>query len=219
MRVKKDVIIFDLDGTLLKSAPSIVHSLQKTQEHFNIDVWEFEDLTFAIGPPLEENLNAIGISDNDIEEALACYRKHYSEFVFTKESLYDGVEDMLKDLKQRGKRLAIGTSKLESVAIDVLEQIGIAGYFELIAGHDNDDSGAGCRNSKGEVLAYVIEQFGCSVEDAILIGDRKFDIIGAKEVGLACVGVLYGYGSLDELEEHEPEFILGGISEITSLIE
>lgn len=214
LKLNKQTIIFDLDGTLIKSAPGIISCMQKTQEAMGMEIWLPKDLEFAIGPPLEDTFSKhFKISDDRLNEALECYREAYANLVFDKNTLYDGVEDMLKTLKSNGKTLAIGTSKLESVAITVLKKIGIDHYFDLIAGHDDENY----RDSKGKVIAYAMNKLQCVHNDTILIGDRKFDIVGAKEVGIECMAVLYGYGDLEEFQKYGADYIVNSTDEISKV--
>lgn len=213
-KLDKGTIIFDLDGTLVKSAEGIICCMQETQKAMGMEVWLPEDLKFAIGPPLEDTFSkSFKIPDEKLDEALEIYRSAYEKLVFDKNSLFDGVEEMLQKLKDNGKILAIGTSKLESVAVTVLKKIGIDHYFDLIAGHDEENY----RDSKGKVIAYAMNKMHSIHEDTILIGDRKFDILGAKEVGIECMAVLYGYGDMEEFEKYGADYIVNTTEEITNM--
>lgn len=214
MKLKKDYIIFDLDGTLLASAPDIISCMQKMQKDIGMKVWEAEDLVFAIGPPLELTLaNDFKVAPDKIEETYAIYRSHYAKVQFNRSMLFDGVVEMLEKLKNSGIILAIGTSKLEHVALRCLEELEIAHYFQLIAGHNEEEH----RDTKGKVIDYAVKTLGCEKDNVILIGDRKFDIIGAKEVGIESMAVLYGYGNQEEFDEYGADYVVKTTKEIENI--
>lgn len=215
---EKELIIFDLDGTIIASGDGVISCFQKMQKELGMKVWDKEDLIFAIGPPIAETfLKEFAIPKDELEHAFEVYRKYYKEIIIDERLLFDGISDMLADLKSKGKILAIATSKIEENAIKNLEDMGVIQYFDLIGGHRDDIK----RDTKGKVLQYVVdcltEKTGLSKDKAVLIGDRKFDIIGAKEVGITVVSVEYGYGDREEFLAHNTDFILPTVKSISEV--
>ena len=196
-------VIFDLDGTLSDSGPGIFKSTRFALERLNaIDgtdrpIPEPDALRWIIGPPLQESFAKLVGADRG-EAMLALYRERYATIGMFENSLYPGIAAALGELKARGYRLFVATSKLEIYARPILEHFELAGYFEAIYGSQPD----GSRANKGELLRYLLGCERLSPSDgAVMIGDRKHDAIGAHAVGIASVGVLWGYGDAAELTE------------------
>ena len=195
---KRRDLIFDLDGTLTDSAEGILRCTRYALQKLSLPLPPEETLRKFIGPPL---LGAFtDLCGLDQETALQCvywYRERYREIGWFENRVYDGIPEALRQLKSKGKRLFVATSKPEPFAIRILEKFGLAPDFDLIAGSLLDNS----RSQKAEVLTFLMETASISPDDAVMIGDRFYDVNGAKEVGLPCVGVLYGFGDANELSE------------------
>ena len=130
-------------------------------------------------------------------------------------NLYDGIGELLTELKASGKTLAVATSKPEPFAVKILEHFGIADCFACIAGGTLDET----RTKKAEVIRYALEALWIPVGlSAVMVGDRKYDIIGAREVGIASIGVLYGYGTRDELSEAGAPFLAADVEALGKLL-
>lgn len=193
-----DVILFDLDGTLTDPELGITTCVQYALKHFGIDVEDRSSLRSFIGPPLLDSfMKVYGFDRQQAEEAVAKYRERFSTVGLFENKVYPGIDRLLDKLKQQGKILATASSKPEKYVLQILEHFGLDGYFDEIAGAELSLSG---RNSKEDVLRYVLDRLG--VEDrstAVLIGDTRFDVQGAKAVGIDCIGVTYGFGEAGEL--------------------
>lgn len=192
------VILFDLDGTIDDSCEGIIKSARYALSFWGIEATR-EQLRPFIGPPLTWSFpNLFHIPEDEVEQAVERYREYYAVNGIFEGKLYDGVVDMLLALKAAGFRLAVATSKPEMYARPILEHYGITHLFEEIAGSPPDESGG-----KAAVIADVLARLGNPDKASVLmVGDREHDIEGAKANGLCSAGVLWGYGSYEELTSH-----------------
>jgi phosphoglycolate phosphatase len=197
--------LFDLDGTLTDSKPGIVACVEYALRDFGITVEDTYTLTPFVGPPLRDSFRDFySFSDADAERAVAKYRERYHTVGWKENSVYPGVEDMLQTLRDAGVRLAIATSKPQKYARLIAENFGLAFYFDCIIGSEFD----GTRGKKSEVVAETLCRLGVTDTcEAIMIGDRKFDVLGAAENRLCTVGVRYGYADAGELEKAGAIFV------------
>lgn len=213
---KYNTILFDLDGTLTDPGIGITNSVMYALKKYGINVSERSELYKFIGPPLAESFGKYyGFSTEEFYKAVDCYREYYRDKGLYENIVYEGVEDLLKELKTEGKTLAVATSKPEIFAKEVLRHFGLDKYFDYIAGGNLD----GTRTVKAEVIAYALES--CCVTDkksSVMIGDRMHDIIGAKTIGIDSVGVLYGYGNREELENAGADYIAETVTDILKFI-
>lgn len=193
-----DIILFDLDGTLTDPGLGITNSVMYALRKYGMEVPPRQELYSFIGPPLKQSfMRWCGFDEAEGEQAVKYYREYYRDKGLLENEVYDGIEDMLKALSEKGKRLAVATSKPEEFAIRILEHFGLAQYFEVIAGDTLDFK----RNTKADVIASALERLGVTDRSGvIMVGDREHDVIGAKAQDLPCIGVLFGYGSQEELE-------------------
>lgn len=193
-----DIILFDLDGTLTDPGLGITNAVMYALRKYGMEVPPRQELYSFIGPPLKQSfMRWCSFDEAEGEQAVKYYREYYRDKGLLENEVYDGIEDMLKALREKGKRLAVATSKPEEFAIRILEHFGLAQYFEVIAGDTLDFK----RNTKADVIASALERLGVTDRSGvIMVGDREHDVIGAKAQDLPCIGVLFGYGSQEELE-------------------
>lgn len=205
-------ILFDLDGTLTDPGIGITNSVWHALKKYNISVEERKELYCFIGPPLIDSfVKYYGFSEDQAREAVAYYREYFADKGKFENEVYDGVETMLKQLKDAGKKLIVATSKPEVFAKQILDYFGLTQYFDFVAGATLDET----RVKKAEVIAYALESCGITeLSDAVMVGDREHDVIGAKTVGLDCIGVLFGYGSREELEQAGADYIAETVEDI-----
>lgn len=200
-------ILFDLDGTLTESGPGIMNSVRYVLNKLGKPQQPPEVLRKFVGPPLAHSfMHFCGFTEAEANSAIYTYREYYHEKGMFENSVYPGVEEMLKSLKAAGLRLAVATSKPELLSIQILKHFHLDHYFEVICGATMDEK----RVKKGEIIAYALEILGISSEEkkrVLMIGDREHDIFGAKENGLDSMGVLFGYGNREELEQAGADFI------------
>jgi phosphoglycolate phosphatase len=190
------VVLFDVDGTLVDSAPAITHCLARAIESVGLEAPPMEALGADIGPPLEEALSAHGVPGEAMEQAKATYRSCYATEGLERSALYPGVAAMLADLGSAGLRMATATSKRVAMATDVCRHLGILDHFEVIGGADEWG-----RLHKPQILSWTLDQMGgAPVGRTAMVGDRRFDIEGGTAHGLPSIGVLWGYGTSTELQ-------------------
>ena len=209
-------ILFDLDGTLTDSGEGIIKAVQYSLKYFDIEVEDLNDLRKFVGPPLRDSYkNFYDFNDEKAEIGISKFREYYIEKGIYENKVYDGIEEMLKTLKDNGKNLIIATSKPEVHAKIVLDHFELTKYFDFICGADLEET----RVKKSDVIKYAIET--AEIKDlskAIMIGDREHDIIGARENGLKCIGVLYGYGDVVELTQARADFIAKKTTDILNIL-
>ena len=190
-------ILFDLDGTLTDPGAGITNSVAYALERYGIHVADRRTLYPFIGPPLVDSfMRFYDFSADDARAAVDVYREYFADRGIFENELYPGIPALLKRLRDAGLRLIVATSKPEGFAVRIAEHFGIAQYFDCIAGAAMDET----RSRKWEVIEYALAR--CGVTDrarVLMVGDREHDVQGARRCGLACLGVLFGYGSREEL--------------------
>lgn len=196
--MKQKHILFDLDGTIVRSDLGITKGVQKSLEHFGI-YEDLDDLKKFVGPPMVESYtNFYGFSLEQYKEALDVFHDYYRTVGIFECELYDGIEEMLDSLSKEYK-LYVATSKPEREARRVIEHFGLDKYFTFVGGSDGDFDTK--RATKTAVIEYVLETNKIMDRGfAIMVGDKSHDIVGAGNAGLKSIGVLYGYGGLEEFE-------------------
>lgn len=211
-----NTILFDLDGTLTDPGIGITNSVMYALKKYGIDVTGRSELYKFIGPPLADSFEKYyGFSTEESYKAVDCYREYYRDKGLYENEVYNGIENLLKELKAKEKTLIVATSKPEVFAKEVLRHFGLDKYFDYIAGGNLD----GTRTLKAEVIAYALESCGITdKKSAVMIGDRMHDIIGAKTVGIDNIGVLYGYGDREELENAQANYIAEKVENILKYI-
>ena len=190
-------ILFDLDGTLTDPGMGITNSVMYALKKFKIDVEDRTSLYRFIGPPLKGSFEEFyGFSEEQSELAVQYYREYFKKQGMLENEVYDGIPELLKQLREKNKTLIVATSKPEPFTLEIIRHFQLLDYFNFVAGATMDDT----RNKKSDIIRYALES--CHITDkstAVMIGDRKHDIIGAKENGLDSIGVLFGYGDYEEL--------------------
>ena len=217
---QKDYILFDLDGTLTDPKEGITKSVRHALNHYGIQVDDLDTLTPFIGPPLTDSYKKYyGFSDEQAWEGVLVYREYFSERGWHENKEYPGIKEMLDALKKAGKVLLVATSKPEEFGRKILEYFGMAGYFDFIGGADMEET----RVRKADVIRYVLEQYGLdrtpeTLARCVMVGDRDHDVLGARECGMDCVGVLYGYGDRQEMDGCRPAWIAATVDELKDLL-
>ena len=203
---------FDLDGTLTDSAEGIVNSVIYALSTYGIEEKDREALTAFVGPPLVESfMKRYGFSAEKAEEALARFRVRFSSIGIFENSLYEGIPGLLSALKDRGDRIVLATSKPEVFAVRILEHFDLTRYFDFICGADLAENN---RVEKEEVLSYALEVSGADPQSSYMVGDRRYDMEAGKKLGLSTVGVLYGYGSREELAAAGADMIFETVTDL-----
>jgi phosphoglycolate phosphatase len=191
-------VLLDLDGTLIDSRPGIAASSLAALRALGHAPDDAFDVTPFIGPPLEEMMQALLLArgDDRVDEAVTAYRQHYGDIGLLASEPYPGIGDALEALRQAGLRIYLATSKREIFARRILENLKFASCFDGIYG----SVPGGQRDHKPELLAHILSAEDISAPHAVMVGDRRYDIAGAHAVRMRGLGVLWGYGSRDELE-------------------
>lgn len=186
------LVLFDLDGTLTDSADGIVASFRHALESIGATVPDGDLTGRIVGPPMHHTLTSMGLGER-ADEAIAAYRADYTSRGWSMNRLFDGIPDLLEDLRRVGVRLAVATSKAQPTAQRILAHFGLDEYFEVIAGASPD----GTRAAKAEVVAYALAQLSPLPERVLMVGDRSHDVEGAAAHGIDTVVVGWGYGAGD----------------------
>lgn len=209
-------ILFDLDGTLTDPGEGITNSVAYALEKWNIHVEDRTGLYPFIGPPLKDSfMDFYSFSEEQAEQAVACYREYFQDRGIFENVVYEGVEEMLKTLKASGRKIILATSKPEEFAVRILEHFHLAAYFDFIGGASMD----GTRVKKADVISYALKEGKVTdLSGAVMIGDRKHDILGAAQAGLDSIGVLYGYGDEAELREAGALYLAERVEDIAGLV-
>ena len=208
-----DVILFDLDGTLMDSAEGITKCVQYALSHFGIRVSDPGELNCFVGPPLKEQFMEYGkLSAEQAEQAVEYYRERYTTIGIYENRPYDRVDELLQVLRESGRILGIASSKPTVFVEDILRQFHLRKYFDAVVGSELD----GTRTDKAEVIEEALRQLGYEErrECALMVGDRRHDVEGAKRCGLQCVGAAYGYGGREELEKAGAVYIAESVEDL-----
>lgn len=198
-------LLFDLDGTITDSFEGVSKSFAYALESYGIKVDDLQTLRPILGPPLRESfVSLFGFSEEEALKAVEKYRERYVNHYLDENRIYDGIPELLKKLCDSGFRLILATSKPEKFSKAILDRFDLTKYFYYVTGASMDKS----RDTKEKVLAHILDYLKISdVSEAVMIGDRKYDLDGASYFGMDAVGVLYGYGTKEELEAHPHIYI------------
>lgn len=209
-------LLFDLDGTLTDSAVGITNSVRYALRKFCINSDDMNLLKKFIGPPLRESFESFyGFSSERSELAVQYYREYFREHGIYENEVYDGIYELLAQLREKERILILATSKPEAFAVRILEHFDLNKYFSYVSGATMNEQ----RNKKEDIIRHAL--VNCNISEkasAIMIGDREHDIIGAKKNGIDSLGVLYGYGSYDELREAGASFIAESPTDILKYV-
>ena len=192
--MSEKAIFFDLDGTLTDSGEGIINCAILALEHFGLPVPSRDAMRIFVGPPLDQSFIKHGVPADKADEAIRVYRSRYTTVGKFENFPYPGIREMLEQLKDQGHRLFVATSKPEGMSVEILEKFELAPFFELICGATLD----GSRSKMEDVIAYLLEKTG-NMENVIMVGDTKFDVLGAKEHGIPTIGVSWGYGTVEDM--------------------
>lgn len=208
-------VLFDLDGTLTDPYEGITRSVQYSLAKYGIEVRDRRLLECFIGPPLNESyVKYYGFSEEESYRAVDAYREYFAEKGIFENEVYPGIPETLARLKEAGKTLAVATSKPTVFAKRILERFDLEKYFVLCDGSELD----GRRVHKDEVVAHAVNELKCPSGSVIMVGDRCHDVIGAKVNGIPTIGVSYGYGTREELEEAGAACVVDSVEELSTLL-
>lgn len=204
--MKYKYILFDLDGTITESAPGIRHSLEATLKDLGLQGVDLSDYTRYIGPPLLDTLrNLCHVPEELCDRGYELYKEHYNNEGRFENKPYDGIESVLKQLKNLDVKLAVCSSKLEQTAIQVMKDVGLDGYFDKICGSNRECT----RKDKKDLIPYAVAQLGGTADDTdktVMIGDTWYDAEGAMQCKVDFIACSYGYGTKQSIEKYNPVF-------------
>jgi phosphoglycolate phosphatase len=209
-------ILLDLDGTLTDPKEGITKSVQYSLRRMNVEPPSEDELEWVIGPPLTFAFARLLQTEDSkqIQKAIDLYRERYEDRCAIENKPYDGIHDTLAALKNKGFNLYLATSKPWAYAGIILEYFNMREYFTHVHGSEFD----GTRDYKEDLIAYIIEQHNLDNTQTLMIGDRSYDIRGAKHNKVRSIGVTYGYGSLEEILAEQPDAICDAHHEILQVV-
>ena len=212
-------VLFDLDGTIINSEEGITKCVQHALRHFGIEEPDLKSLRFFIGPPLEMNFKEkYGFTDEQAWEGVIKYRERFDVKGIFECELYEGVAEVIKQLHEAGYVISIASSKPEVACERILEHFSLLPYFDMVVGASLDKT----ISTKAQVLEELGRRMAdkhISKEEMILVGDTKFDVLGANTFGIPCIGVDYGFGTREELEKAGAVAVCSSIKEVKDYIE
>ena len=212
-----NTVLFDFDGTLFDTSPGVFNSFDYLFKKYGMD-FPREKYSLMIGPPLKESFaNIIGFSADECDKAMGVYREYYGTKGIFECEVYAGVKKLVEDLRANGKKVMVATSKPEEYANSILERKGLNGLFDFVGGSDLEEKN---RVEKIDVLNYVLDSNGLSdkKDEILMIGDRKYDIIGSHAVGIKCCAILWGFGSREEFKEFGADYICETPKDVLNLV-
>lgn len=210
-------LLFDLDGTITDSESGITRCVEYALNHFGIQVNDLRELSRFIGPPLLDSFKDFyHFTDEQAAIATAKYRERYTDKGIYENELYPGIKELLAEAVRQGKTVILATSKPEIFARRILDYFELSSYFSFVAGSGLD----GSLHTKTDVINYILQSNNITaLSEVVMIGDRKHDIIGAKNVGIDSIGVLYGFGDYDELAQAGATYIVKDMEELRNLLQ
>lgn len=205
MDKKYEIILFDFDGTIADSKPGILKCIRRALDIKGVPYTE-AILDKMVGPPFRVSMKEFcGVEGDVVEELIALYRADYEIDGWRECSLYDGVVELFQTLQNAGKRLGIATSKPIKFTQMIVEDLNLSKFFEFVGGAESDSS----RDTKADVIDHVIKNMNVTDKSKVLmVGDRLYDIVGAKTCGIDSMGILWGYGDREEFETYGADYIL-----------
>lgn len=208
-------LFFDLDGTLIDPKEGITSSIQHALQRVGMEeIPSQDDLTWCIGPPLWNSFDVLLGPGADLDRAVRYYREHYTDEAMYLADVYDGIGEMFDALHQVDAQIFVATSKPEIYANQIIEHFGVHAHVERLFGSELD----GTNSDKTDLLKYALDETGADPARCVMVGDRRFDIFGARNNDIPSVGALWGYGEPDELRNAEADAMAGVPEEIPEIV-
>jgi phosphoglycolate phosphatase len=216
MSKKYDAVLFDFDGTVADTGKGIFNGVFRVLDAMGIDPPEPEKLRYFIGPPLHESFRTVfGFDEEQCNAAVVTYREYYSAKGIFELTMYDGMEELFRKLKARGIKLGISSSKPEVFLKRIVENFEMTEIFDVVTGSDFNY----IHSDKSVIITRAMALLDLPADAKVLmVGDRSFDILGAKRAGVESAGVLFGYGSREEFEVAGADYIVADADELFEII-
>ncbi len=213
--IKYNAVLLDFDGTIADTGEGIFSSVRYAIEAMGFDPLPEDIIHTFIGPPVFSSFKrALNLSDEDSAKAVEKYRERYVESGIYQLEFYDGIQQLMEDMKKSGIKLAIASSKPENFIIKILDFLEMDNFFDYISSPESDKA----PENKTSLVERAISHLGVEKSRAIMIGDRYFDIDGAKGAGIDSIGVTFGFGSKDELQNAGATYIAESADDIRKII-
>lgn len=212
----RPAVLFDLDGTLTDPFVGITRSLQYVLEKLGRTVPPAESLSWCIGPPIQSNIAVLLETEEPeiVQEGIRLYRERYAAEGKFENELIEGIPEALEKLAEEGVYLSVATSKLRTFAVEIIDHFGLRGFFDAVHGSELD----GTNSVKADLVAHILSSEQIAASQTVMVGDRSHDVVGARANGLSSVGVLWGYGDRQELQDAGATRIASRPSELADLI-
>lgn len=208
-------VLFDLDGTLFDTSEGIIRGFEEVEKTLKIDPIIRDEKKAFIGPPLLDVFqDKYSMTESDAKKAVKTFREYYDGQGKYECVPYAGIEDVLSELYKNDISLYIATSKPTRFAKEIVKHFKMDGFFVDIVGSNLDNT----RSGKQEVIEYIIEKYNCNNYYTIMIGDKRQDVIGAKNTGIKSVGVFYGFGTETEIVNSKPNKIAKSVQDIPVIL-
>ena len=212
---KYQAVVFDFDGTLVDSAPGIVLTLEHMLAEMGREPQSKEALRACVGPPIHQFFpDVLGFCDQDLERAVTIYRRIFQEKALGILQPYPGIIELLRDVQKAGIITGVASCKIQRTCEEQAEVLGLSPYLDYISGAEPDIN----RLEKSEIILAMLKKAKLAPTQAVMVGDRMYDLIGAQEVGMPAIGVQYGCGTMEELSAYHPLHIAESVEHLRTLL-
>lgn len=212
-----DAVLFDFDGTVADTGEGIFLCVRYAIDAHGLEQPSDGDIRKFIGPPMIVSYHTLypQLSDDEVQSLMQSYREKYAEVGLYKYELYDGITELLKKLNENGIKTAVASSKPQEALENIIKVSGIDKYFDCIVGADRNYTDS----DKATIVEEAIKRTGVTDKSRVLmVGDRKYDIVGAHKAGIACAAVLFGYGSQEEFDEYRADYVVNSFKEVEKIV-
>ena len=212
-----DAVLFDFDGTVADTGEGVFLCVRYAIDAHGLEQPSDEEIRKFIGPPMIVSYHTLypHLSDNEVQSLMQSYREKYAEVGLYKYKLYDGITELLKKLNENGIKTAVASSKPQEALQNIIKVSGIDKYFDCIVGADRNYTDS----DKATIVEEAIKRTGVMDKSRVLmVGDRKYDIVGAHKAGIACAAVLFGYGSQEEFDEYRADYVVNSFKEVEKIV-
>lgn len=212
-----DAVLFDFDGTVADTGEGVFLCVRYAIDAHGLEQPSDEEIRKFIGPPMIVSYHTLypQLSDDEVQSLMQSYREKYAEIGLYKYKLYDGITELLKKLNEGGIKTAVASSKPQEALRNIIKVSGIDKYFDCIVGADRNYTDS----DKAAIVEEAIRRTGVTEKSRVLmVGDRKYDIVGAHKAGIACAAVLFGYGSQEEFDEYRADYVVNSFKEVEKIV-